>query len=184
MSNLLRKSAAATAGAAILSFSLAGLAAPSGAQEAAPPKSQAPRARTIKKAAPGKGTARAADEDAEESKSRSSRTAPPVATHRVPRYFGGLNLTEEQKEEIYAVEARYLPQIQDLEKKADALRDRQMADCEAVLTAPQKKALAEARKSAAERRKAAADGRKAEDEEEEKAEPETKKGARKPATID
>ena len=81
---------------------------------------------------------------------------PPDATHRVPAYFGGLGLTDEQKESIYEIQGEYLPQIQALEKKAAELREERMLEIENVLTAPQKKALADARKAASTRRKAAA----------------------------
>lgn len=178
MTSLLRKSAAATAGAALFAFSLASLAPAIGAQEAPSAKAKA-KAKASKKAPPKK-----ADDEAEgEPEARTSRTATADASRRVPVYFGGLGLSDEQKESIYAAEAKYQPQIQELERKADALRERLMVECEDVLTAPQKKALAEARSSAAERRKSAAARRKAEDEpeaEEKKAEP----TARKPATID
>ncbi len=168
MSNLIRKSTAAAAGAVLMTFTLASLAPTIGAQEA-------PKSTKAKKSA---GKTAKSDEEA--------RPGPPDATHRVPAYFGGLGLSDEQKEAIYAVAAKYQPQIQDLEKKADALRDRQLVESENILTAPQKKALVEARKAAAERRKSA---RKAEPEAqaEEKAEPESKKAepkTRKPAAID
>ncbi len=142
MTSLLRKSAVATAGAAMVGFALAAMASPIGAQEtpAARAKAKAPR------------KAAAAEPEAEP-KAKSSRDVP----HRVPTYFGGLGLSADQRESIYAIEAEYQSQIKDLEQRADALRERLMAECEDVLTAPQKKALTAARESAAARRKAAAE---------------------------
>lgn len=171
MSNLIRKATVAVAGASLVTFALASLAPSIAAQEA-------PKTSKAKKAEPKTSKSVAADE------AKSARPGPPDSTHRVPSYFGGLGLTEEQKEAIYAVAAKYQPQIQDLEKKADALRDRQLVESENILTAPQKKALVEARKAAADRRKSA---RKAEADDEPKSEPEPKKAepkTRKPATID
>ena len=49
------------------------------------------------------------------------RVAPPDATHRVPPGFSKLGLTDQQKEEIYAIQGKYYPQIQDLDKKLTAL---------------------------------------------------------------
>ncbi|WP_165250533.1 hypothetical protein [Paludisphaera soli] len=183
MTSLVRKTTASAAVATLMSFALAGMVPPTIAQEEAPRKAPTAKAKTAKKAAP------AADEDeAPAPKAKSARSAPDP-THRVPMYFGGLSLTAEQKESIYKLEARYQPQIQEAEKKADDLRERLMADCEDVLTPAQKRALAEARQTAADRRKAAADRRKAasegDAEDEEKPEPrKAEASARKPATID
>ena len=173
MSNLIRKTTVAAAGASLVAFVLASLTPSLGAQEA--PKTS--------KAKQGESKSKTSKSVAED-EPKAARLGPPAATHRVPAYFGGLGLTADQKEAIYAVAAKYQPQIQDLEKKADALRDRQLVESENILTASQKKALVEARKAAADRRKTT---RKAEAEAEEKTEAEPKKAeptTRKPATID
>lgn len=184
MTSLLRKSAAATVGAALFALALSSVAPPTDAQEAPAAKVKA-KAKTKKKAEPKKADA----EDDSEAEPKSSRSTPPDASHRVPMYFGGLGLSDEQKESIYAAEAKFQPQIQELERKADALRERLMVECEDVLTAPQKKALAEARKSASERRKSATARRKAAESEAEPAEPEAEEeekpaAKKKAATID
>jgi hypothetical protein len=182
MTSLVRKTTASAAVATLLSFALAALAPPTIAQEEAPRKAPTGKAKTARKAAP------ADDDEAPAPKAKSARSAPDP-THRVPTYFGGLSLTAEQKESIYELEAKYQPQIQEAEKKADDLRERLMADCEDVLTPAQKRALVEARQAAADRRKAAADRRKAasEDAAEDEEKPAPRKAeapARKPATFD
>jgi len=128
MTPLIRRSFAAAASAALLTFALGGVIPSIAAQDAAPAKS--------------------------------ARKAPDP-TRRVPTYFGSLGLSTEQREEIYAIQAKYVPQIQELERKIEGLRERQMSDCEDVLTPAQKKILGEARKSAVDRRKAAAKARAA-----------------------
>ncbi|AMV37726.1 hypothetical protein [Planctomyces sp. SH-PL62] len=183
MTTLIRKSTTLTAVAAAWTFALAALIPPLPAQDAAPGEAQAPKAKAkASRKAESRKAAATADED-EAPKPRSARSTPPDAIRRVPIYFGGLGLTNEQKESIYKIEGKYQPEIQDLEQQADALRERLMADCEDVLTPAQKRALTDARKSAAERRKSASDRRKAE----EKPAPETVEAdapASKPATID
>ncbi|WP_165225548.1 hypothetical protein [Aquisphaera insulae] len=88
------------------------------------------------------------------------KVAPPDPTHRVPPGFSKLNLSDEQKEAIYKIQAKYYSQIQKLEKEADDLRDKREKECEAVLKPAQKRHLAELEKekkdAAAARRAAAA----------------------------
>ncbi|MDG3005031.1 Spy/CpxP family protein refolding chaperone [Paludisphaera mucosa] len=188
MTSLVRKSAAAAAGAALMTFALSGLTTAISAQEAAPAKAKTTKKAEAKAEAKKGAAAKAVpEEEPDEPKSKSGRQAPPDATHRVPMHFAGLGLTDEQKEALYAVAAKYQPQIQDLEKKADALRDRQTSECESILTAPQKKALAEARKASAERRKEAAERRKAESGSDDEPKAESKKAestTRKAVTKD
>jgi hypothetical protein len=165
-------------------FALSALVSSTDAQETPAAKS---KAKTQKKA----GAVTTPDEAP---RVKSSTASPPKVVRRVPQYFGGLSLSNEQKESIYAVEGEYQPRIQELERQADALRERLMTECEDVLTAPQKKALAEARRSAAERRKSSSARRKAESADESAPEsadaeapaPRTngEPPARKPATID
>jgi LTXXQ motif family protein len=162
MTSLVRRSIAALASTAFITFALAGALPLNAAQDAetTKTKTQTPKKKIAKKIEGSKkaeASAPEADDEPEaKPKTKGGRQAPPDAEHRVPPYFGGLNLTDAQKESIYKIQGKYHPQIQELQKKADALRERQMSEAEAVLTAPQKKALADARKAASERRKAAA----------------------------
>ena len=72
------------------------------------------------------------------------KTAPPDVTHRVPSGYSKLGLTDQQKEKLYKIQAEYYPKIQALEKQVDALREKREKEFESVLTAPQKRLLAEA----------------------------------------
>lgn len=174
-----RKAVALAAGPALLTFAMAALIPPIGAQEARTKPSPA-------KAKPSASARKAAEDDEAPKAKAKGKSARP--SRRLPTYYGGLNLTDEQKESIYEIEAKYQPEIQDLEKQADALRERLASECEDVLTAVQKRALADTRQSASERRKAAAAKRKseveAEEEPEDRPEEKAEPVARKPATID
>lgn len=70
-------------------------------------------------------------------------------SRRVPNYFGQLGLTEDQRESIYKIQAKHQPQIDALENQLEELRAQALKDCEAVLTADQKRMLGERRASAA-----------------------------------
>jgi hypothetical protein len=162
MTPLLRRSIAALASTAFMTFALAGALPLNAAQDAetTKPKAQTPRKKTAKKAegaSKARKAAPAPEEDEEVAKPRTKgRQAPPDPAHRLPNYFSGLNLTEDQREAIFKIQGKYHPQIQELQKKADDLRERQKSEVEDVLTAAQKRQLTEARKAAADRRKAAA----------------------------
>src|SRR3954471_22926944 len=136
MKSLVRRSLTLLASTAVVTSMLAG-GYPLVAQEGKATKSQAPKAKPSAKVEPP-----AADEPAEKGKG-TGRVAPPDATHRVPPGYARLGLTDQQKESLYKVQAKYYPQIQALEKQVDAVRARREAEFEAVLTPAQKKRLAE-----------------------------------------
>lgn len=146
MTPLFRRSFAAAASAALLTFTMAGVIPSIAAQDAG--SSKAKTSKTKPKAPQVEADL------APEPSAKAGRKAPDPM-RRVPTYFGSLGLTNEQKEEIYAIQGRYIPQIQELQAKIESLRERAMADCEDVLTPAQKKILTEARKTAVDRRKAA-----------------------------
>jgi hypothetical protein len=164
MTPLLRRSIAALASTAFMTFALAGALPLNAAQDAetTKPKVQTPRKKTAKKAegaAKAKKAAPAPEEEGDEeeaSPKAKGRQAPPDPAHRLPNFFSGLNITEDQREAIFKIQGKYHPQIQELQKKADDLRERQKSEVEDVLTAAQKRQLTAARKAAADRRKAAA----------------------------
>jgi hypothetical protein len=126
---------------------------PLGAQESGASKSSASKGKQGKKASssssdngPGKGKS-------------TGKSTPPDPTHRVPPGYSKLGLTDQQREAIYKVQGKYYPQIQALQKQADALRAKREAECEAVLTPAQKTLLAQQeqqKKAAAEKKKASA----------------------------
>lgn len=63
------------------------------------------------------------------------------ASRQVPPFFGQIGLTPEQRESIYAIRAKHLVKIEDLEAEIERVKARMMADCEAVLTPTQKELL-------------------------------------------
>jgi len=69
---------------------------------------------------------------------------------RVPMYFGQLGLTDEQKESIYALQAKQMPKIEALEKQVEDLRAQMLRDCEAMLSPTQKQLLEQRRTGGAE----------------------------------
>jgi hypothetical protein len=152
MMSLARRSIAVVASAAAMTLLVTG-GFPLGAQESSTAKSQT--SKTKQANAPASTPA----DSSTTAKPAAGRTAPPDVTHRVPSGYSKLGLTDEQKEKLYKIRAEYYPKIHDLETKADALREKQEKEFESVLTAPQKRLLAETaqqKKKAAEDKKAAA----------------------------
>jgi hypothetical protein len=129
---------------------------PLGAQEGKSTKSQTSRAKQTGKS---DTSTPAADESAAKGKG-TGRVAPPDPTHRVPPGYAKLGLTDQQKEAIYKIQAKYYPQIQALEKQVDALRADREKEFEKILTSAQKRRLAEQeqqKKAESAARKAAAE---------------------------
>jgi colicin import membrane protein len=77
---------------------------------------------------------------------------------RLPNNFGKLGLSDEQKEKVYAVQAKYAGEIAQLQKQLADARAKIKTESEALLTADQKaklaEILAEAKKKADEEKKA------------------------------
>jgi hypothetical protein len=148
---LVRRSVALLASALAMTLLLTG-GYRLGAQESGAAKSQASKAKqskSIETPAPSESGSKAKS---------TAKVAPPDPTHRVPPGYSKLGLTDQQKEAIYKIQAKYYPQLQDLEKKASALRTRRESEFEAVLTAAQKRQLAQherEKKAAAEVKRAA-----------------------------
>jgi hypothetical protein len=87
---------------------------------------------------------------------------------RLPPYFADI-VTEAQRQRIYLIQSTYTKTRDDLEAQLEALKDKELAEIESVLTPPQKLALEKARAAAATKRlkavveanKAVADANKA-----------------------
>ncbi len=102
---------------------------------------------------------------AEETKSkRSSKSKKAVEekvedklTGRLPRYFASL-VDEDQRSEIYEIQAGYLEKISELEAELAELRAAQLKEIEEVLTSTQKKALDDLRSG--DKKKASSSGKK------------------------
>ena len=147
MMMLARRSLAVVASAAVMTSLVSGVY-PLGAQESATKSQAAKTKQTTKVDTP------APTDTAKKTKS-AGKVAPPDPTHRVPPGYSKLGLTDQQKEDIYAIQGKYYPQIQALDKQVDALKDKRDAEVEKVLTTKQKQLLAQQKKAAADARKAA-----------------------------
>ena len=79
------------------------------------------------------------------STSRSKSSAKKKVYHRLPSYFGKLELKDAQRTEIYEIQDEYGPEIDKLKKELATLREKQQQEVEDVLTATQKKRLASLR---------------------------------------
>ena len=77
-------------------------------------------------------------------------------SRRVPPYFGQIGLTPEQRESVYAVQAKHYEKIAALEKQIADIKAGSLAECEGVLTDVQKKLLDNLRRAGAEPAKKAA----------------------------
>lgn len=64
---------------------------------------------------------------------------------RLPNHFGKLGVTEEQRERIYAIQADYNEQIEELLSQIEALRTQRDDEIESILTPGQKLRLQELR---------------------------------------
>jgi len=98
-----------------------------------------------------KGAESKATEKAAEKK---SETPAATESRRVPQYFAQVDLTEEQREKIYAVRAKYSAKQDQLEAQLEEIRATILRESEAVLTPSQKTALAKLRSEAKAKAKA------------------------------
>lgn len=67
---------------------------------------------------------------------------------RLPSYFGQIGLNEKQKESVYEVRGRCRAEIEALTLKIEALKERERAECEAILTDGQRRLLNATREAA------------------------------------
>ncbi|RUL81239.1 SNARE domain-containing protein [Tautonia sociabilis] len=68
-----------------------------------------------------------------------SKTYPPY--RRLPTYFGLVGVSDQQKQDIYAIRGRYREEIAALEQRIQELKRQELSECEAVLTEAQQKLL-------------------------------------------
>jgi len=149
-----RRSLAVLATAAVIPLLLT-VGTQLGAQESGAAKSQATKSSSSKSAeAP-------APTDSTSTSKSTAKSSPPDPTHRVPSGYADLGLTDQQKERIYKIQAEYHPKIQDSQKRLDKLQSDRKTECEAILTAPQKRLLGEHLREQEQKRKAASETRKA-----------------------
>src|SRR5690349_14326275 len=72
----------------------------------------------------------------------------PTILHRVPSYFGQVDLTPEQRSKIYALQDAQQPVIDRLKQQHEAARAKLLADSEEILTPAQRERLASLRTAA------------------------------------
>jgi hypothetical protein len=65
------------------------------------------------------------------------------ARPRLPKHYGQLGLTPAQKDQVYAVQAKYQAEIAELQKKLNEVRALRDKDAAEILSEDQKKHLAE-----------------------------------------
>ena len=81
---------------------------------------------------------------------------------RLPAHYAAV-ADEEQREKIYRIQQGYQPQIEELQAKLAALREKQAVEIEAVLTPEQKEKVKELAAAAKAKRAKAAESKKAGD---------------------
>jgi hypothetical protein len=83
-------------------------------------------------------------------------------TRRLPSYYADV-VSEEQRKQIYDIQAKYAKQLQDLNEQLLALVKKQNDEIEAVLTAEQREKVAAAQAAASAKKKKKAAQKKAAD---------------------
>jgi Spy/CpxP family protein refolding chaperone len=129
-----------------LILALAGYCTLSIAQESASKSSRAKASPA--KASPAKASAaKASAAKVDSAQSDKGSAAPAIPGGRLPRFFASL-VDDEQRQQMYEIRESYRPQIEALEKQLDELRAKELTAMEKVLTAAQRKQLAEMREAA------------------------------------
>ena len=121
--------------------------------KAAKTESPATKAETPPKAA--SNPAKEASTKEASAKEAPGKAAPGKAKGRLPPQYGKLNLTDAQRDQIYAIQGRFKEQIEQLEKQLKEAQAKEDTEIEGVLTAEQKTQL-DALLEAAQQKKAAA----------------------------
>lgn len=89
---------------------------------------------------------------ASESAESSQPAAKPTRRPRLPNHYGKLGLSDEQKQQVYAIQAKYQPQLDELQEKIRALQIERRMEINTVLTKGQKQRLKEIVRQAKEQR--------------------------------
>lgn len=64
-----------------------------------------------------------------------------AAAGRLPNYYGRLYLSDQQREQVYAIQNRYKAAIEDLESQLEQQKGKRDAEIEGILTPDQRKKL-------------------------------------------
>ncbi len=83
----------------------------------------------------------------DKSSSKSATAKSKTIGGRLPAYFGQVGLKDEQRQEVYEIQASYREKIEALEKELADLRAKMNKDLEGVLTTTQKRKLSSLRRA-------------------------------------
>lgn len=128
----------------LLVLTLAGISTVATAQDKSSKSSRSGKSTAAKSRSSDSDDSRVSVSKASRSES-ASRAAP---KGRLPRYFASL-VDKDQRAEIYEIRASFRKKLETLQKELAELKESEMASIEEVLTATQRKKLAEMRESAA-----------------------------------
>lgn len=93
-------------------------------------------------------------QDATKADSKAKAGAKAKAKGRLPAYYKDV-VTEEQRDQIYAIQAKYVKQLEDLQSQIDAVKAKQSDEIEGLLSAEQKEKLAKVKTEADAKKKTA-----------------------------
>jgi len=86
-------------------------------------------------------------QDTKKADSKAKAGAKEKPKGRLPAYYKDV-VTDEQRDQIYAVQAKYAKQLEDLQAQVDAVKAKQMGEIEALLSAEQKEKIAKVKEEA------------------------------------
>jgi len=96
-------------------------------------------------------------QDAKKADPKAKAGAKDKAKGRLPAYYKDV-VTDEQRDQIYAIQAKYVKQLEDLQSQIDGLKAKQNDEIEGLLSAEQKGKLAKVKEEAEAKKKAGKKG--------------------------
>ena len=96
-------------------------------------------------------------QDAKKADSKAKAGAKEKPKGRLPAYYKDV-VTYEQKDKIYAIQAKYEKQLDDLQSQLDAVKAKQNGEIEGLLSAEQKEKIAKLKEEADAKKKSAKKG--------------------------
>ena len=95
-----------------------------------------------------KGTTKAKGESSPSSKAGEEETSAPIAKRiALPRYFGQVALSQQQRDQIAKVQRKHQARLEELEREIEQTKATMLGECEAVLTPVQRQLLSDLRKA-------------------------------------
>ena len=76
--------------------------------------------------------------DSPKASAKETKATPKKSKGRLPNHYGKLELSPEQRDKIYKIQADYQPQIDSLKKQLDKLNKKRNTEYETILSASQK----------------------------------------------